>query len=155
MLQTKQIVNKDLVRLGADNDGGYVMCEDFKNSKTAYGFGIGNDVSWDEHIASYGINVYMYDPTIEKLPKCNNRFHFYKLGIAAEDSIKDRMCSLETLMIINGHESAEKLILKMDVEGAEWDFINSYLGGQSDSHRLSLNCMDFVMKQNSRKLYQL
>lgn len=45
----------ELVRVGKDNDGGYLMCSGIKREATgiAYSFGIANDVSWDLDMTSY------------------------------------------------------------------------------------------------------
>ena len=58
-------------RVGRDFDGGYVMLDDFSSQKfdAAYSFGINDDVSWDEAMAALGMDIFMYDHTIEKLPK--------------------------------------------------------------------------------------
>ncbi|MDR2776538.1 MAG: hypothetical protein LBB17_00620 [Puniceicoccales bacterium] len=58
----KDVVDKNLVRIGCDHDGGYIMVDDFGKCDAAYSFGIGNDVSWDLDIAKRGIDVFMYDP---------------------------------------------------------------------------------------------
>lgn len=57
------------VRIGRKNDGGYVMFDDFESRKYAYSIGIADDVSWDRDIASRGLDVYMYDHTIQGLPE--------------------------------------------------------------------------------------
>ena len=42
--------NYDLIRLGRNNDGGYLVEKNsIKNSKTLISFGIGNDWSFEAH----------------------------------------------------------------------------------------------------------
>lgn len=115
----------DLVRVGAINDGGYIMLDDFKENYRAYSFGIGNDVSWDDWVSNKGIQVFCYDHTIDGLPHQNSKLSFFKIGITDEDKPEDNLLSLTTLLKRNGDENNNDLILKMDVEGAEWNFINS------------------------------
>ena len=81
LLKTKDAVGYDFVRVGAANDGGYVMLDDLPGG-VAYSFGINDDVSWDDDMASYGYEVYMYDHTIDALPYVKGAFHFFKKGIA-------------------------------------------------------------------------
>lgn len=121
----KRTVGYELVRAGQKYDGGYIMLNDFRNSDIAYSFGIECDVSWDEWIARRGINVYCYDHTIEQLPKRNRRLHFNKIGIAGNDCKENNLLSMETILKKDQHEKKKGIILKMDVEGAEWDFIHS------------------------------
>ncbi|MGL6196783.1 MAG: FkbM family methyltransferase [Thermoguttaceae bacterium] len=111
------------VRVGRDNDGGYVMFDEFAAGSVAYSFGISNDVSWDKDIANRNIDIYMYDHTIEKLPEENSRFHFFRNGITGNKSQKSCKTMAEYI-IANGHNNQNNLVLKMDVEGAEWDFLN-------------------------------
>ena len=115
----------DLIRIGRDYDGGYIMLDDFEPGGIAYSFGISGDVSWDKDMASRGYDVFMYDHTIDGLPEENTRFHWSKLGIADGVTHDDRLKTLEELISRNGHEGKRDMILKMDVEGAEWGFLES------------------------------
>lgn len=114
-----------LIRVGRNNDGGYIMVDDFEKSKIAYSFGISDDVSWDKDIANRGIEVFQYDPTIYNVPEKNSLFHFYKIGISGIDDEKSSMLTLKTIMKNNKHADKNNMILKMDVEGAEWDFLKN------------------------------
>ncbi|WP_161795897.1 FkbM family methyltransferase [Synechococcus sp. GFB01] len=111
-------------RVGRDYDGGYIMLDDFaiRSIDAAYSFGISDDVSWDEDIAGLGIDVFMYDHTIEALPRQHPRFHFFKQGVAGIPS-SEGLATLSTLVAENGHQETNNLILKMDIEGHEWSVI--------------------------------
>ncbi|MBR0061855.1 MAG: FkbM family methyltransferase [Selenomonadaceae bacterium] len=124
ILKIKKLVGKNLVRIGKANDGGYVMVNDFK-SKIAYSFGIAGDVSWDLDMANRGYEIFMYDPTIDGLPQENARFHFFKEGIAGFEFPDKNLNTLESFIKRNGHEDKDNMILKMDVEGAEWEFLST------------------------------
>lgn len=116
----------DLCRIGKHNDGGYVLADYFVKDKIAYSFGISNDVSWDRDMAERNFEVFMYDHTINGLPESNARFHFFKLGITGEEEYNKTMYStLKELMTKNNHLDKKNMILKMDVEGAEWSFLES------------------------------
>ena len=121
-LHMKKLVGKNLVRVGRANDGGYIMVDDFK-SNVAYSFGISDDVSWDWDMALRGYEIFMYDPTIDGLPQENARFHFFKEGIAGFEFRDKNLNTLEHFIKRNGHEDKDNMILKMDVEGAEWSFL--------------------------------
>ncbi len=113
----------DFVRVGKKNDGGYLMLDDFAKGRIAYSFGICNDVSWDKDMADRGYQIYMYDHTIDGLPEQNERFHWSKTGVASEKNCPSELKSLEELIRENGHEAQRNMVLKMDVEGAEWGCI--------------------------------
>lgn len=114
----------ELVRIGREHDGGYILLDNFHNGDTAYSFGISNDVSWDKDMASRGYDVFMYDHTIDGLPEENPRFHWSRLGIADGITQDDRLKTLDELIRANHHEDKHNMILKMDVEGAEWGFLS-------------------------------
>lgn len=111
-----------LVRMGGDRDGGYVMIDDFSPEMIVYSFGIGRNVSWEADLAKQGIQCFMYDHTIKKLPQKHKLFHWHKAGICGNEPVKDCK-TLDEFIKINGHEGNNNLILKMDVEGAEWEAI--------------------------------
>jgi hypothetical protein len=123
--RVKKSAKFDLVRVGAINDGGYVMLDDFQEDYRAYSFGIGNEISWDDWVSDKGIQVFCYDHTIDKLPHKNVGLHFSKIGISDTDKPDENLLSMESILEKNGDLNNNNLILKMDVEGAEWDFINS------------------------------
>lgn len=125
LLTPMDVQGLDFVRVGNARDGGYVMLDDFGTSgpRIAYSFGINRDVTWDRDMASRAFDVYMYDHTIDALPENNPRFHFHRQGITG--AIKaPAMCTLEDLVAKNGHEEHKEMILKLDVEGAEWDVLS-------------------------------
>ena len=72
-----------------------------------------------------GYQIYMYDHTINKLPEENPAFHWFKKGIADFDKPDENLYSLATLIKNNGHENNTGMTLKMDVEGAEYDFFET------------------------------
>ena len=123
LLSPKEVVDKNLIRIGRAYDGGYVMVDDFDNC-VAYSFGISDDVSWDFDIAKRGIDVYMYDHTIDSLPVYDERFHFFKTGICGESDRQENLKTFEEILSDNGHVDNRNIILKIDVEGAEWNAFN-------------------------------
>jgi hypothetical protein len=110
-----------LVHKGRNGDGGYVMIDDFANIGAAYSIGIGWDVSWDVAMAELGIDIWQYDHTVVTPPQTHPRFHFCPLGLAAVASGDGMLRTLESLILQNGHAGQRDLILKIDIEGAEWD----------------------------------
>ena len=107
------------VRIGNPGDGGYVMLDNF-NSRIAYSFGIDENISWDADMYQRGYDIFMYDPTVDF--KCDSpKLHFYKEGIDGYNHGCYK--TLSTILRENNHR--ETMILKMDVEGYEWNFIET------------------------------
>lgn len=116
-------VNCGKVRIGGPNDGGYVMANDLAGVVACYSIGVGPQVIWDVDMAARGLDVYQYDHTVECAPAEHPRCHFRKLGIGPDLSTPD-LVTLEKMLEDNSHSDASGLILKMDVEGAEWDVLD-------------------------------
>lgn len=124
LLEPQDLSGAEYVRVGRDMDGGYVMIEEaLRGGKTAYSFGIADDASWDLAMAERGFDVYMYDPSISAPPFAHPQFRFEPAGVSGKDE-SPMMRSLQSWVAENGHSGEEGLVLKMDVEGCEWDVLD-------------------------------
>ncbi|MBR1212788.1 FkbM family methyltransferase [Bradyrhizobium sp. JYMT SZCCT0180] len=110
-------------RAGAAADGGYVMLNALHGCQIAYSIGIGGDVSWDLAMAERGLLVFQYDHTVDGPPAEHPNFRFHKTGLAAADGAG--MISLPSAIHANGHAARSDIILKMDIEGAEWNILDT------------------------------
>lgn len=122
----RAIERANLVRLGGPNDGGYVMLEPVAPPiiTAAYSFGVGHDISWDAAIAARGIDVWLYDHTVSPPAALPPRCRFVRKGIAGTSAGPDER-TLAELVRENGHAGSRDLLLKLDVEGAEWGVLES------------------------------
>ena len=120
-MEPYNLLGYEKIRIGRDNDGGYVMIDDFVGVEAAYSIGINDDVSWDNAIADRGIPVFQYDHTIAAAPAQRPEFHWQKLGLAAHESISESLTSLRAEIAKNKHGNSNNLLLKIDIEDAEWD----------------------------------
>ncbi len=124
LIAPKKVIGKNRILLGTKSDGCYVLLDDFKDIKIAYSFGIANMIQFDTELANRGIDVYMYDHTINGLPYQNPRFHWKKIGIRGKNEVNSNLKTLEDLMQENGHTKEKNMIFKIDTEGAEWNSLN-------------------------------
>lgn len=106
------------VRVGNRGDGGYVIPNDLAGIKGVVSIGIGREVSFDKHFADMGVKVFQYDHTVESPPIIHNNFLFNKIGWGSQDS--NSFITLSKILENNGLDEGD-LILKLDVENAEWD----------------------------------
>lgn len=125
LLNIKEVMDSDfrLCRVGKEDDGGYVMAlkeENYSSEKIAYSIGICDDVSWDLEIAKAGYQIYQYDHTIKKLPCNHESFHWKKIGLTGGTETKE-LKRLKTVLAENGHDKMNGGLLKIDVEGYEWE----------------------------------
>lgn len=126
-LKLEKLKDHILERVGGANigDGCYLMAKNFKKNQIAYSFGINDDVSWDSAMVDKGYKVFMYDHSICNLPYEKEGFNYFKQGIAGAPSADGILNTLENFIKTNGHSGKTGMILKMDVEGAEWDFLDT------------------------------
>ena len=126
LIHPMKVLGKNKIRIGNKYDGGYILLDDFENIKIAYSLGIFNDVSFDKELADKNIDIFMYDHTIEKLPYENPRFHWKKIGLTGNSTIKnDNMKTLDEIITINGHSTEQNMILKFDIESYEWQIFEN------------------------------
>lgn len=112
-----------LTRVGDAGDGGYVMVEEIA-AEAAISIGIGSNVSWDLDVAGHGLPVAMFDPTIPAAPASvpGGRFHRVGLGTAQQATTSGLALEpLARLLELAEAPTTGDLILKIDIEGAEWD----------------------------------
>lgn len=121
LLQTCRVDGIEMVRVGGERDGGYVMLDTLRPPAVtaAYSFGVGHDVSWDVAVAARGIDLFLYDHTVKRLPVPVPRATFFRTGIRGRKPVSGQKTVAEVLAD-NGHAGRRDLVLKMDIEGAEW-----------------------------------
>lgn len=114
-----------LVRIGGSHDGGYVMLDTLRPPAVtaAYSLGVGQEVSWDNAVADRGIDVYLYDHTVDRPTGLHPRCRFRRTGVTGHRAAAD-VQTLAELITANGHEGRRDLVLKMDIEGTEWDVLS-------------------------------
>ena len=123
LLRPMDVPGVPFVRRGRDGDGGYVQLDEPGKVHAAYSIGIGSDVSWDVAMADCGIEIWQYDHTVARSPQTHPEFHFKSVGLAATPSGDGTLRTLESLVEENGHAGRNDLILKLDIEGGEWDVL--------------------------------
>jgi hypothetical protein len=119
LLEPRAAVGQHKVRLGNLGDGGYVSLDDFRSGDIALSLGISNDISWDLQVADRGLTIYQFDHTVDDPAPHDSRMTFQKKMIAAETTECSQ--SLHDLVVkFDRNEARPNILLKMDIEGAEW-----------------------------------
>ena len=127
-LQPVVLRNCTLKRFGSSNDGGYLMCENLiEPLDAAYSYGVGRNDDWGCEVSRrYRAPVHQYDCFDPARPTCNGgNFVFHNECVS--DRPGDRgsrfFDTLENQMKKNGDspQADRHVVIKMDIEGAEWD----------------------------------
>jgi hypothetical protein len=119
-----QITNCTLARFGNVNDGGYLMCTNLMAAaESGYSYGINGEDAWGCDVtANTRIPIHQYDCFNTTVPACpGGATIFHAECVGPERTTIDR----RPFDTIAGHVEAnrdvgKRLIMKMDVEGAEW-----------------------------------
>ncbi|HZR04495.1 MAG TPA: hypothetical protein VFA61_01550 [Candidatus Udaeobacter sp.] len=124
-LQPVVLKNCTLKRFGSANDGGYLMCENLiEPLDAAYSYGVGPNDDWACDVSRrYHVAVHQYDCFDPARPTCNGgTFVFHDECVGDQSGYrKSRFFdTLENQIKRNG-DTGRHLIIKMDIEGAEWD----------------------------------
>ncbi|MBB5036799.1 hypothetical protein HNQ64_001033 [Prosthecobacter dejongeii] len=119
--------SSELLRLGRNEDGGYVVTERMLEEATAlFTYGVGWDISFEEHfVRQTGKKAFLFDHTIRQLPasvKSTENIELFSEGIApaSKPSFGTFAEHLQKL----GY-SHSPVILKMDIEGAEYEVLEN------------------------------
>lgn len=124
-LQPVTLRDCTLKRYGGPADGGYVMCANLiPGVESAYSYGIETEDNWGCQLSKeFQVPIHQYDCFTPHRPTCaGGRYVFHDECIGDETATIDGN-AFDTLanQIAKNEDAAKRLIVKMDIEGAEWD----------------------------------
>jgi hypothetical protein len=119
-LRVYHIPDTEKTRLGRQFDGGYVIAVPPEDTYDLYiGCGINDEFSFDEEFATRYPDLfgYAFDGTIPARPSTfPTKYAFIPLNIGNENSN-------ETTNLIPYMKLSHNIFVKMDIEGAEWEWL--------------------------------
>jgi len=123
-LMPSSLTNCRMKRYGETHDGGYLMCANLMSEvRAAYSYGINGYDQWGCDISKeLGVTVHEYDCFNASPPSCDRGvlvFHEECIGDRAETREGRPFDTLNHQVAKNG-DAGKHLIVKIDVEGAEW-----------------------------------
>ena len=123
--QPAKITNCEFVRIGEINDGGYLACGNLlAGTESAYSYGISGYDGWGCQISrTLHVPVHEYDCFDLTKPSCPGGqpvFHPECVGTKSIFEDGRPFDSIASQIQRNG-DAGKTLVMKMDVEGAEWD----------------------------------
>ena len=123
-----QDTDKRLIRIGGNQDGGYLIPDDLEGIEACFSPGVGDKSTFEFECAERGMKIFMADASVEKPGIDHPQFSFQKKYVGASRkkdfiTLKDWMESVEI-------RSDSDLLLQMDIEGFEYEVLNA----TPDSH---------------------
>ena len=119
------VYQTNLIRLGGQSDGGYLVPDDLDNVSCCFSPGVASSVQFEKDLAKKNIPSFLIDYSIDDLPEKNDLFNFEKkfLGILNNEkfiNINDWITKYYPI------ESKDDFILQMDVEGSEYEILLNF-----------------------------
>ena len=116
-------VSVDLIRVGGEGDGGYLI-PDVRNSVShCFSPGVDYVASFEDALSqSHGIKSFMADASVAAPPLENKDFNFVRKFLGAES--KGDFITLSDWMGVSLIGDERGLLLQMDIEGGEYDVLS-------------------------------
>jgi hypothetical protein len=103
-----------LIRIGGNNDGGYLIPDILNEIEFCFSPGVGNKSSFEDHLLNFNIKSFLADGTVDysgkhEFTKKNLNSFNDENNITLESWVHEKVKD----------ESNDKLLLQMDIEGSE------------------------------------
>jgi hypothetical protein len=107
----------DLIRVGSDIDGGYLLPNDLEGISMCFSPGVSLNATFELDLVSRGIGSHLADYSVDRPPMNLSALSFTKKHLGCIDT--DTQMTLDTWVSIYA-KGAEDLLLQMDIEGSEY-----------------------------------
>lgn len=128
-LMTTHRVDKPLMRLGSEFDGGYVIINQDYSRSFLIAAGISNNNDFEKSFADLGGHGHQVDYTVEDAPFKHDNLTFSPSRLVGEHQEQETFdVTLDALFMNHIKDTqfeGQANILKMDIEGSEWEILNS------------------------------
>jgi Flp pilus assembly protein TadD len=114
--------NHNLIRVGGETDGGYLIPNDIENIYACFSPGVSDNTNFENDLTRKGIKCFLADYSVEKPPINNAFFDFEKKYLG--DKNDDIYITLES-WVKSKAANHNEFILQMDIEGSEYPVIAS------------------------------
>lgn len=114
--------NHELIRLGGDADGGYLVPNDLEGIKTCFSPGVSSIAYFEEDLIKRNIQCFLADYSVNSSPIQHELIHFEKKYLGNIEN--EQFMTLENWTNRQAPNDSN-LILQMDIEGYEYDVISA------------------------------
>jgi len=121
-------IGQELIRIGSDRDGGYLLPDDLEGIEHCFSPGVANCSDFEKALADRGMQVFMADRSIERPPEEDPRFRFIRKYIASTNAPGEGLVTLDEWYrceVGTCSEHRPDALLQMDIEGCEYEVLHS------------------------------
>jgi hypothetical protein len=109
----------ELIRLGGNFDGGYLLPDDLKGIRYCFSPGVSEIADFEKDLLERGIFSFLADRSVDGPPPSLKKCHFLKKNIDVIDT--EQTITLESwIEQSTPTDTPNDLLLQMDIEGAEF-----------------------------------
>lgn len=116
-----KVTSFDLIRIGEDSDGGYLLPDDFEGIDACFSPGVSVETHFESALSSKGIISHLADFSVDQPEMEGVSFSFEKKFLGIENDAVHM--TLESWVSRKAQNDSENMILQMDIEGDEYDVI--------------------------------
>lgn len=113
----------DLIRLGPDGDGGYLVPDDLDGIEACFSPGVSHTSGFERDCAERGMQVFLADASVAGPAEPHPRFHFTPKHVGAVAG--ERRMTMEEWVGVALPAERGDLMLQMDIEGDEYEVLLS------------------------------
>lgn len=113
-------VGKDLIRLGAKRDGGYLVPNDLVEIEACFSPGVSTVSEFEKDCFEKGMKIFLADKSVDnpRIGLNKNNYHFLKKHIGCYNN--DEFITLDSWINSSEMKKNADLMLQMDIEGSEY-----------------------------------
>ena len=143
----------DLIRLGPDGDGGYLVPDDLSGIRKAFSPGVSTESGFEMDLAARGMQVFLADYSVDGPAQANARFVFDKKFVGSRSD--DRYLTLSDWKDARVPGYTGDLLLQMDIEGAEYEALLAAPTELLAQFRIMVIEFHFLHELFSRSFFQI
>ena len=143
----------DLIRLGPDGDGGYLIPDDLSGIEYGFSPGVSTESDFEVDLAKRGLKVYLADYSVDSAASNDSNLFFDKKFVG---SLSNReFMTLDEWKNKKIPDYSGDLILQMDIEGAEFEAIMSVSASLLSQFRIMVIEFHFLQELFNRPYFDL
>ena len=147
--------NHNLIRLGGEMDGGYLIPNDIENIDNCFSPGVSEVANFENDLTKKGIKCFLADYSVEHPPIQNDLFDFEKKYLGNKNN--EIYMTLESWVKSKAPKDND-LILQMDIEGSEYSVIHDTCNDTLKKFRIlviEFHCLDLLFDRMGFELIDL
>lgn len=147
---------RDLVRMGGDADGGYLLPDDLDGIEYCFSPGVSSIADFENQLADRGIHSFMADYSVESPPHMRPEFTFDRKFLGAAES--DRFITLEGWKRKYLADYTGDMILQMDIEGYEYEVLLNTPESLLDQFRIiviEFHALELLFEPYAFRMYNM